>query len=239
MTSQPHTAISVAFALAALGAIGCASDLGSRTCAAGREIACACGGGVEGHQICRADGTGFGPCLGCDDGGAPRVDGGSDGGTAMPPDGGRPAVDGGAPELDGGAPAPDAWTDPDTGPPPPSCAWVWIDRGGPAFTPHACRPGAGVVGGMLVDPMAFFAELVAGRDPDTWQTVMADIEGELWSCGVGQQRGSGGDVRGRLFLPTAPCPDASPPPGDTTAMFLGVRQEPACWDHPADVVDCP
>jgi hypothetical protein len=68
---------------------------------------------------------------------------------------------------------------------------------------------------------------------------MNEIEPELWSCGLGQQRGSGGDVRGRLFLPTAACPDSSPPPGDTTAMFLGVRQEPDCWTHPADVVECP
>ena len=86
---------------------------------------------------------------------------------------------------------------------------------------------------------ASFTELVAGRSADDWETVMNDVEDDLWSCGVGQQRGSGGDVRGRLFLPTAACPDSSPPAGDTTAMFLGVRQEPACWDHPADVVDCP
>jgi hypothetical protein len=115
---------------------------------------------------------------------------------------------------------------------------VYIDRGGPAFQPTPCRPGPGVVGGMLVDPMAFFDSLVVGRDPDTWETVMNDIEGDLWSCGVGQQRGSGGDVRGRLFLPTSACPDASPRPGDATDMFLGVRQLPECWAHPADVVEC-
>jgi len=157
----------------------------------------------------------------------------------MPSDGGSSDVDGGAPERDGGVLEFDAWMEPDSGPPAPSCAWVWLDRGGPAFQPHACRPGAGVVDGMLVDPIAFFSELVSGRDPDTWQSVMNEIEGELWSCGVGQQRGSGGDVRGRLFLPTGVCTDASPPPGDTTAIFLGVRQEPDCWSHPADVVDCP
>lgn len=235
----PHTASIVL--LVALGALGCETSLSSRTCAPGRVIACACGGGVEGHQICRVDGSGFAACLGCDDGGAlPSVDGGHDGGTAITPDGGSAAVDSAASTLDAWtAPALDAWTAPDTGPPPPSCAWVWLDRGGPAFQPHACRPGAGVVGGVLVDPMAFFSELVAGRDPNTWQSVMSEIEGELWSCGVGQQRGSGGDVRGRLFLPTATCPDASPPPGDTAAILLGVRQEPDCWSHPADVVDCP
>jgi hypothetical protein len=219
--------------LAALGVVGCSSDLGSRSCAAGRSIACACGGGLEGHQICRADGSGFGLCLGCDDGGA-RIDGGADGGH----DGSAPIVDAWSPSIDAAPPPPDAWIAPDTGPPPPTCAWVWIDRGGPAFQPHACRPGPGVAGGMLVDPEAFFTALVAGRDPDSWQTVMAEIENELWSCGVGQQRGTGGDVRGRLFLPTAACPDASPPAGDTTAMHLGVRQLPECWSHPADVVDC-
>ncbi len=236
-----HTAsILLPIAFTAIGMVGCSNGLASRTCAAGREVACACGGGVEGHQICRADGTGFGACIGCDDGGlAPRVDGGDDGGAEIRPDGGSSEVDGGAPELDGGAPELDAWMETDTGPPAPSCAWLWSDRGGPAFQPHACRPGAGVVDGMLVDPIAFFSELTLGRDPDMWQSVMSEIEGELWSCGVGQQRGSGGDVRGRLFLPTAACPDASPPPGDTTAMLLGVRQEPDCWSHPADVVDCP
>ena len=197
--------------LLGLGSVGCSSDLGSRR-----------------------------TCPSCDEAGvAPRLDGGNDGGR----DGGR---DGGAPipmdawsAPDAFVTPPDAWIAPDTGPPPPSCAWVWIDRGGPAFQPHACRPGPGVVGGMLVDPMAFFAALVAGRDPDTWQSVMSEIEGELWSCGVGQQRGSAGDVRGRLFLPTSACPDASPPSGDTNAMRLGVRQVPDCWSHPADVVDCP
>lgn len=201
----------VGLALAALGAAGCTSDLGSRS----------------------------GPCLGCDGGVVPTADGGSDAGSDGGSDGGpAPPADAWTAPVDAFTPS-DAWAAPDTGPPPPLCSWVWIDRGGPAFQPHACRDGAGVVGGMLVDPRAFFAELVAGRDPDTWQTVMNEIEGELWSCGVGQQRGSGGDVRGRLFLPTATCPDASPPPGDATAIHLGVRQEPDCWSHPADVVSCP
>lgn len=223
--------ISLSIVFAAITTTGCSTDLGSRTCAPGREVACSCGG-VEGSQICRADGSGFGPCM-CDhDASTTPVDGGHDAAEVLPPDAWSP-------EIDAAPPEPDAWTAPDTGPPPPTCSWVWLDRGGPAFQPHACRPGAGVVDGMLVDPMAFFAELVAGRDPDTWPTVMDEIEGELWSCGVGQQRGSGGDVRGRLFLPTAACPDSSPPSDDPSAIFLGVRQDPACWDHPADVVDCP
>ncbi len=165
----------------------------------------------------------------------PRVDAqdtsSSDGGV---PDTGVPdtgVADTGV--ADTGVAAIDVPTIVDTG---PSFAWTWIDRGGPAFQPHACRDGPGVVGGLLVDPRAFFMSLVAARDPNTWPRVMNDIESQLWSCGVGQQRGSGGDVRGRLFLPTAGCPDASPPAGDVTAMRLGVRQEPTCWSHPADVV---
>ncbi len=228
-----HEASILMIAIAALPTVGCTSSLGSRTCAPGREVACACGGGLEGHQICRTDGTGFDPCTGCGGTDAAPLDGGSREDDASIP------TDGGSVLIDVGAPAPDAWTEPDSGPPAPLCAWVYRDRPGPPFQPHACRPGAGVVDGMLVDPMAFFSALVAGRDPDTWPTVMNEIEAELWSCGVGQQRGSGGDVRGRLFLPTATCPDASPPAGDTMAIFLGVRQEPDCWSHPADVVDCP
>jgi hypothetical protein len=231
-----HTSLLLPITLAVMATVGCSADLGSRTCAAGREVACTCGGGAAGHQICRADGSGFGPCTGCDDddGAAPR-DGGhdaaSDAFVEMP-------IDASSSDVDAAVTPPDAWAAPDTGPPPPRCAWVWLDRGGPAFQPHACRAGAGVVDGMLVDPLAFFTELVAGRDADTWESVMNDIEGELWSCGVGQQRGSGGDVRGRLFLPTAACPDSSPPLDDMDAMRLGVRQQPECWEHPADVVEC-
>src|SRR6478735_4645912 len=158
------TSLWLAITLTAIGASGCSTSLGSRTCAPGREIACTCAGGALGHQVCRADGTGFDACTACDDGDAAlRLDGGSDGGR----DGGpQMSVDAWTAPVDS-APPPDVWTAPDTGPPPPSCAWVWIDRGGPPFQPHACRPGPGVVGGMLVDPMAFFTALVAGRDPDT------------------------------------------------------------------------
>lgn len=218
---------------AALATAGCANDL-STTCTPGRQVACACGGGVEGRQICRSDGAGFGPCMGCDGDAGGASDGGRDGG---PVDASTAPPDAFAPPPDAFTPPPDAFVPPVDGG--RGCTWVYLDRGGPAFQPHACRPGAGVSDGMLVDPQAFFTELVAGRDPNDWETVMNAVEAELWSCGVGQQRGSGGDVRGRLFLPTAACPDASPPPGDTMAAFLGVRQLPECWEHPADVVDCP
>ena len=233
-------------------AVGCTPGNVSMSCTPGRQTACACGVGRQGYQVCRDDGASYGVCMGCDDAGtiASHPDSSdalgdaparADAQDASRPDTGGPGMDTGVPETgvrDVGAPV--------TGPPPvdvppvidtgPAFAWVWLDRGGPAFQPHACRPGPGVVDGMLVDPMAFFSSLVAGRDPGTWELVMNEIEGTLWSCGVGQQRGSGGDVRGRLFLPTASCPDASPPAGDATAIHLGVRQESPCWSHPADVV---
>ena len=115
-------------------------------------------------------------------------------------------------------------------------AWVWVDHGGPAFLPPPCSAAAGVVDGLLVDPQAFFTALVAGADPNDWVAVLGAIEPDLWGCRVGQQRDSGGNVRGRLFLPTDACPDASPPADDSEAMFLGVRQERACWTHFVDVV---
>lgn len=258
----------------ALSATDCSPGSELIACAPGQQIACACGGGREGYQICWDDGAGYGACLGCGDaGGLPRVDSTASVDATMPVDAGSTTPDATVPREDASAPdvtAPDANTPdvtapdvsapdvsapdvsvPDTSTPDvtapdtgttgvdsaaPTFAWVWVDRGGPAFQPHACRAGAGVVGGMLVDPAAFFSALVAGRDPNTWERVLNDIERELWSCGVGQQRGSAGNVRGRLFLPTAACPDASPPAGDTTAMRLGVRQESSCWSHPADVV---
>lgn len=226
----------LSIALAAIASAGCSPGDVSAPCTPGRQIACACGGGRQGYQTCRGDGSGYGVCTGCNDAGAvSRPDGSPSGGDASPGDGATDtAPDSGGSSADSAVSALDASTAADSAG--PSYAWVWIDRGGPAFQPHACRAGAGVVDGMLVDPRAFFSALVAGRDPNTWPRVMNDIESELWSCGVGQQRGSGGDVRGRLFLPTAACPDASPPPGDTTAMHLGVRQEPDCWSHAVDVV---
>jgi hypothetical protein len=231
----------VSITLAAVTSTACNPGTVSMTCTPGRQVACACSGGRQGYQLCRDDGTAYGACTGCDDAGVSHTDSAVDVPTTIDvtsADTGPAMVDTGPTITDTGPP--DVVEPVDTFVPPadtgPTFAWVWIDRGGPAFQPHACRAGPGVVDGMLVDPMAFFSSLVAGRDPNMWQQAMNDIETELWSCGVGQQRGSGGDVRGRLFLPTAGCPDASPPAGDTTAMHLGVRQEPDCWSHPADVV---
>jgi hypothetical protein len=95
---------------------------------------------------------------------------------------------------------------------------------------------AGVVDGLLVDPQAFFNALVGAADPNDWVAVLNAVEPDLWACRLGQQRDSQGNVRGRLYLPTADCPDASPPLDDPKAVFLGVRQEEACWAHFVDVV---
>ncbi|MEO7092904.1 MAG: hypothetical protein ABI175_06620 [Polyangiales bacterium] len=208
---------------------GDVSDGSASGCTPGRQTTCACGGGVEGFQLCKGDGSGFGACLGCGDGGAPADTRSAD----ASPDTASPATDTSL-ATDTTPPIADTATAVDTATGP---TWVWLDRGGPAFQPHACPDGPGVTGGTLVDPEAFFAALVKGKSPADWVKVMSDIEPSLWACGVGQQRGSGGDVRGRLFLPTAACPDASPPAGDALAIKLGVRQLPECWAHPADVVD--
>ena len=63
-------------------AIGCSETAGF-ACESGRQVACACGGGVEGFQLCRDDGSGFDPCvcadagkdsgLHCDDGTMPDL----------------------------------------------------------------------------------------------------------------------------------------------------------------------
>jgi hypothetical protein len=206
------------------------------SCAPGRQASCACGGGVEGFQVCKDDGSGYGACV-CSDTGLADVS--TDTGTLddVATDTTIAATDTGSAMMDtivaDTTPSVDtAPVDTATGP-----KWVWIDRGGPAFQPSACPDGPGVSGGKLVDPEAFFKALIAGKAAKDWVTVMNDIEKSLWACGVGQQRGSGGDVRGRLFLPTAACPDASPPAGDALAIKLGVRQLPECWTHAVDVVE--
>lgn len=206
------------------------------SCAPGRQASCACGGGAEGFQICKNDGSGFAACV-CNDGAVAEVS----------PDTTAPAMDSTVTDTSDTSDATSASdTSADTTPPVDTApavdtatgpTWVWLDRGGPAFQAHSCPDGPGVSGGNLVDPEAFFAGLIKGKLAKDWVKVMNEIEPSLWACGVGQQRGSGGDVRGRLFLPTAACPDASPPPGDALAIKLGVRQLPECWTHAVDVVD--
>jgi hypothetical protein len=37
----------------------------SQACPPGRQVACACGGGVDGYQVCAPDGASYGECTGC------------------------------------------------------------------------------------------------------------------------------------------------------------------------------
>ncbi len=102
--------------------------------------------------------------------------------------------------------------------------WAWDDHGGPAFESSKCPS---------INPQEYFEGLRGGAPISAWKETLSGMDGALWSCGIGQQKTSGGEVRGRLFLPTAACPDASPLPGQEG---LGVRQEQACWAHEVDVV---
>lgn len=61
----------------------------------------------------------------------------------------------------------------------------------------------GCQGGKLTDPRAYFLSLVAGQSPTDYRNVMARIDADLLKYGIWQQRTSGGEIRGRLFLPYA------------------------------------
>ncbi len=227
---------SVAFLVVVAGCSGSEdtrADTDGGACAPGQQVSCACPGGeVEGVQVCNADGLGFGMCMGCDDASTGVVTSADDTSSTTDPTDATLTADS-APTTDDGE---------STGTPGGSETggdtfdWAWIDHGGPAYLPPPCAATVGVVDGVLVDPQAYFFSLVEGTDADDWETVMNAIEPSLWACGIGQQRGSQGNVRGRLFLPTEACPDASPPADDPDAMFLGVRQERACWAHFVDVL---
>lgn len=238
---------SILLALFAAAAASCSNDGGRSatdavSCSPGQQVACACpGGGPDGVQLCNEEGAGFGICMGCGEGtgedsstGATTIDDSATNATTAttamtttaPMDSSGPITD------DGEVTGPPGGSESGGG----GFVWVWIDHGGPAFLPPPCAGPAGVADGLLVDPQAFFNALVGDADPNTWDAVLNAIEPQLWGCGVGQQRDSGGTVRGRLFLPTDACPNAAPPADDPEAMFLGVRQERACWQHFVDVV---
>lgn len=219
-----------------VGAVGCSTDGDARadtdgaSCVPGQQTSCACPGGAPvGVQVCAFDGSSYGACMGCDDGSSSAAGSSGSESTSDATSTTLTSTSTTAPSDSTGVPG-----DSSTGA--EMFVWAWIDHGGPALLPPPCAAMAGVADGVLVDPQAFFFALVDGSDPNDWETVMNAIEPQLWACGVGQQRGSQGNVRGRLFLPTDACPDASPPADDPMAMFLGVRQERACWAHPVDVL---
>lgn len=61
---------------ASLGGVGGTSNV----CAPGQQVQCACGGGVDGYQVCNKDGTGYDACV-CPDSGSGATGGATDGGT--------------------------------------------------------------------------------------------------------------------------------------------------------------
>ncbi len=86
--------------LALLPVVGCGDDDAAAVCEAGRQVTCACTGGAEGFQRCRADGSGFDDCE-CSapmdgGGGGDDAGGGADSGPAAsgPPDSGLACDDG-------------------------------------------------------------------------------------------------------------------------------------------------
>ncbi len=69
------TSLGLTLLLSVASLTGCGDDSATATCEAGRQIPCACGGGEEGFQRCRDDGSGYEACQ-CD-----GVDAGGDTGT--------------------------------------------------------------------------------------------------------------------------------------------------------------
>lgn len=232
-------AMSFVLALFAGVATNCSDEEGAGSatdaagCAPGQQVSCACpGGDVEGVQICEPDGSRFGACMGCEDEGSSGASSLGDDGTTTDATDTTLTAESGPMTDEGDVTGPPAGSDSGAD----VFNWAWVDQGGPPYLPPPCAAAVGVADGLLVDPQAYFMSLVEGTDADDWMTVLSAIEPQLWACGLGQQRDSQGVVRGRLFMPTEACPDASPPPDDPMAMFLGVRQDPPCWDHFVDVL---
>lgn len=67
---------------------GCFDEIELNGCEPGAEVSCPCIGGEQGLQTCNADGTEWGPCVGCPDtGGDADTDGDTDGDTDSDTDG--------------------------------------------------------------------------------------------------------------------------------------------------------
>ena len=93
----------------------------------------------------------------------------------------------------------------------------------------------GVENGLVVNPKNFFLTLVWDKDPRQYVAVLNSLRGKLWGAGIGIQTDSAGTPRGRLYLPTPICPDASP--RTPAEQQLGVRQDERCWDQLGRFVD--
>lgn len=81
----------------------------------------------------------------------------------------------------------------------------------------------------------WFMNLVANKPASDYKNVLKNLTPTLNQRGIGQQHDSGGSPRGRLFLPTEKCRDTSPKTNED--KFLGVNQNPVCWERIIDVVD--
>lgn len=81
---------------------------------------------------------------------------------------------------------------------------------------------AGCQSGRLTDAKAYFYSLVAGTDASNFRSVLANIDARLKQYGIWQQRTSGGELRGRLFLPY---------------MAAGYVPGDPFYEHSVDVVD--
>lgn len=64
----------LSIALGAIVAVSCSSNdsetASSNACTPGQQVACACGGGAQGFQVCSSDGASFGACICGDVGGS-------------------------------------------------------------------------------------------------------------------------------------------------------------------------
>ncbi|MEB2311765.1 MAG: hypothetical protein OZ921_10580 [Sorangiineae bacterium] len=74
---------------------GGSSDSGAPACTPGEQKACACGGGVEGFQVCSDNGASYGACQGCGDAGSSSGGSGSGSGGAGSGDAGGAPSSGG------------------------------------------------------------------------------------------------------------------------------------------------
>lgn len=88
----------------------------------------------------------------------------------------------------------------------------------------------------VTDPREYVLRQVAGLSANDFVSVLTNIGPSLYLVGIGQQNNSGGEPRGRIFLPHAQCPNAAPREGNQLEIKLGVRQEPACWEHTVDIL---
>jgi hypothetical protein len=93
-------------------------------------------------------------------------------------------------------------------------AWVALARSAGAQV-------VGCHGGRLTDPQAYVMALVAGTNPAQYREVLQRIDAQLVQVGIWQQRTSGGEIRGRVFLPYAAA---------------GYAPRDPFYDHAVDIV---